>query len=370
MDHSSRSRPRAGALSSLGGASSEMIPVMPSPLTRRLVLAAGLWGGVTLVTGCQGEPDGESRVGPTDGVTGPGPSDGRDGTDPDPEPPPDLELLQATLQRTRNLLEEGAALERRPRAVVGRTLALLGTQEQVLADLVRAAGADPGPDVGTPPGGADTGRTSAAPEGSAATAERRPPSAARMRQWVQALGRSATAEVLTPVAGADPANLPLLVALHTQRASSATGLGADLTWAPGGGRPGPTLLPLLSTLRPAVYAVEVVVARAAGTELERVSGLLDRLRALTTEVTGLVGVGAAPPPLGYGLPGPVQSRQQREALVAAVLEPLPEAVLSGVETLRGDAPAVTWSVGTLHNLLRWSAPFGQPLTAFPGMTLP
>lgn len=338
--------------------------------SRRVVLTTGVWGAAALLAGCQSDTGGGTDAGPTGhGQIDAAPTGG--GVDPAPPTVPDLALLRSTLQRTRDLIARGAPLAMSPRGEsVARELPLLEAQERVLADLLQAAGVEPGPPAtsldGRSPGG--TSATSAPPRDDAASASQPGPGRDGLTEWVRLLGEDATARTLGPLAGASPVNLPLLVSLHGQRAAAAAALGQRLRWPSGTAPTGPSLVPLLTALRPAVYAVEVVVARSSGAQRERTSALLTGLQSLATEVTALAGEAGGPPPLGYGLPTPVDTPAGRQRLVLAVLAPLPAATLTGVESLTGDTGAIVWSVRTLTRILGWGAPFDQAVTAFPGMT--
>ncbi|MBA2697110.1 MAG: hypothetical protein H0U62_15035, partial [Actinobacteria bacterium] len=194
--------------------------------------------------------------------------------------------------------------------------------------------------------------------------------AERVAALVTAVSDDATPERLRPLSGASAANLPMLVSLHGERAAAALLLGGRISW-PTLSRPaGARTVGLLAALRPAVYTLEVVAARASGEERGRFESVLASLGGLTRQVTELAGPAAPAAPLGYGLPEPLSTPAQRARLVTQALQPLPAAVVVGTAGLTGDSAGINGSVRLLAEVTRLGHPFGLPVTGFPGMTVP
>lgn len=336
---------------------------MSLPWSRRALLATLACASAGVLTGCEDQTGDDIQVSPTD-------ASGR----PIPSQAADVPLLLAVLQRTRDLVVLGRDLGPGPQsALLGEVQAAHGQQADVLARLLQAAGVDPG-SASIPPddGAANTSAPVPGDEGDSATSTASPvaPRRERVATLVASLPHDLTKVRLRALSEASAANLPMLVSLHGERAAAALLLGAPVTWPTLTGPTGARTVGVLAALRPAVYTLEVTAARASGPERERYETALAPLRQLTRQVTELAGPAAPAAPLGYGLPEPLSTANQRAALVARALQPLPAAVVEGTAGLTGDLAGVSGSVRLLAEVLRVGHPFGVPVTGFPGMAVP
>jgi hypothetical protein len=337
---------------------------MPSRPTRRTLLAAVGLGGWVVLTGCQEQPGSPAEVAPTDGAGRPIRSEAAD-----------VLVMFRTLERTRSLqLMAAGLLDGAPdSSTVPEIHDALSGQAEVLEELLRAAEVEPGPGPDRRPVSDDAAATSARGFGGAddsAATTGGIPRADRVATLADALADDAGAEALAEVAGTSPANLPVLLSLHGQRAAAAVLLRRTPDWPPLSGPEGAAAVGMLVALREVVYALEVAAARASGDERAEHEVVLSSMRTLTDRLVTLAGPAAPAPPLGYGLPGPVDSADARRALVVRTLEAVPAAVLDGSGGLVQDEVAVAGCTQVLAEVVSQAQRLGSPLPAFPGLRTP
>ncbi len=335
---------------------------MPARLSRRTLLVSAGVGAAAALSACDSAADTDTDVGPTDGAGRPIRSEAAD-----------VVLMLATLQRTRSLLVLATGVvEGDTSGVIAEVEASLAEQAAVLERLLRAAEVDPGPGPDPATGTRDDGLVTTGPDDAAVTSGGGVPRPDRVNALADGLADDAGPEALAEVSGASAANLPTFLALHGQRAAAAVLLRRRLPWPDLTGPEGPAAVGPLVTLRQAVYVLEVAAARAMadGDERARYEEALESVRPLTDQVRALAGSAAPTPPLGYALPGGLQSAAQRSALAGDALAAVPAAVLDGSAGLTGDLAGVTGSVRILSVVVPHAQRFGVPLAAFPGMTVP
>ncbi|MGB3829827.1 MAG: hypothetical protein WA962_13725 [Ornithinimicrobium sp.] len=313
----------------------------PTPVRRRAVLVGLLAGPVIAGTACSPER-GDQRVGPT----------GSD--EPLPVPPPtlapDMPVLIATLARTRELVRASTAASGPDAdATVAASATAFGTQEQVLTQMVQAAGDD-----------ADE---------SASTQEPTPDrdvEAITDLVVEYSLDDSISRELLT----VSRVNLPTLMSLHGQRIAAARLLGAPVTLPALRGPQGPGAITMLAALRQAVYGLEVLAARSVQDEREGYREALSALRGPTRLIAALAGAAAPAPPLGYGLPGALGTGRQRRSLARDLLQALPEAIMAGSSARATDDDAIAGTITMMALSVAQGERFGVPMAGFPGLTVP
>jgi hypothetical protein len=187
------------------------------------------------------------------------------------------------------------------------------------------------------------------------------------------VGRALRAQlpaVVREVATATPTNLVMLVSLAAQHADSAARLGAPVDWKPLVGPAGAAAVPVLAVTRPAVFGLEVLAARSVAEERERYERMLDEVRSLTRQLTTLAGRAAPVAPLGYDLPEPLGSEDERRSLARALVADIAPAGLGAAERLRGDAAQLTGAIRIVAEATAWTQQLGAAPEPFPGMTLP
>lgn len=338
---------------------------MPEATSRRALLrllAVGGAAGLAGLAGCElpqvrrnSDPD-EAPGGSTAGPVEPGPAVV-------PTDVADVLVLEAALRRSRELV----ALARRARPggsstagpVLRTARETLATQADVLRQLLEAA--DVPVPTEEPKGGrgGDDASTSG-PD------DPRPPA----RRLGRVLRTDVARPALEELASVSSANLAMLTSVTAQRGALSTLLGADPRWEPLAGPTGQPAASMLDSFRPAVYAFEVLAARAGGADREAYEATLGELRRVTRMLTELAGSAAPPAPLGYGLPDGLGNPDRRRALAGEMLGALPPAVVRDAGGHTGDVAAVAGTVQVLATSLALGHEWGAPVAAFPGMTLP
>ncbi|SOC55085.1 protein of unknown function [Ornithinimicrobium cerasi] len=344
---------------------------MPPRPSRRSVLRGFVVGGAAvLLAGCEGE-DQARDPSPTDGVV-----------PDDPQTwPDDSQLLIAARQRVHlNLLAlTEAGVPDSAEALVG----LWETQIARLGQLITLGGL-PLPELVSPPVGQrplddEAGRSATGDGGEAggstATTSSPDDASATTSPGVtpQDVGRSLRAQVpvlVREVATATPTNLALLVSLAAQQADAAAWLGAPVDWAPLAGPEGAPAVPVLAVTRPAVFGLEVLAARSRDEERATYEGILEEVRSLTRQLTTLAGAAAPVAPLGYDLPEPLETPEQRRSLALALVSDISPAGLGAAQRLVGSADQLTAALRIVSDAATWTRELGGSAEPFPGMTLP
>ncbi|MGB3762565.1 MAG: hypothetical protein WA966_05020 [Ornithinimicrobium sp.] len=276
---------------------------------------------------------------------------------------PDLAVLQATLSRTRDLIRIGPANrdEERTRSVRATRSALV-TQEGVLAKMVQVGG---GP-------AADDGSASAAPPSSdGASTTSGTGGAFDPEVWAEALARSSLEEkIRDELSGVTGPNLPTLMALHGQRVAAARLLGASGTSGAVRGPSGAGAITVLAGLRQAVYGLEVLAARSSADEQEAYHDALSALRGPTRRLTELAGGAAPAPPLGYGLPEALSTRDERLDAAQQLFLALSQSIIAGSSARASDDAAIAGTVALMALSVRVGFTFAVPMVGFPGLDVP
>lgn len=337
---------------------------MPPPPSRRSLLRGLVVGGaLAVLAGCE-QADGDRLPSPTGAVE---PDDPR--TWPD-----DTQLLIAARQRIHGHRQ---ALSRvvDPPGVAADLDRLWATQVDRLEQLVTLGGV-PLPALPLPTtAGSDTASatTAGGDTASATTAGGDTASATTAALAPADVGRSLRGQlpaVVEEVATSTPTNLAMLTSLAAQQAHAAGLLGAPVDWAPLAGPRGAAAVPLLAVTRPAVFGLEVVAARSGADERDAYEAILEEVRSLTRQLTTLAGDAAPVPPLGYDLPEPLETAQQRRALARALVADIAAAGLHTAQRLRGDAGVLVGAVRVVAEATAWRRRLGGDPEPFPGMTLP
>lgn len=291
--------------------------------------------------------------------------------------PDDSRLLMATRQRIHvhrvNLAAtaaarrstEVAALDRLWGLQIDRLGLLITLGGLSLPELLTPSVVDRPPDDEAGTSEADAGSTSAPPDDGSATGATRPEPVDVARAL-----RGQLPPVMREVATATATNLAMLVSLAAQHADAADRLGAPVEWAPLVGPAGAAAVPVLAVTRPAVFGFEVLAARSREEERAGYERILEELRSLTRQLTTLAGDAAPVAPLGYDLPEPLETADERRALARDLVADLAPAGLAAAERLRGDAAALTGAVRIVAEAAGWARELGAAPEPFPGMTLP
>lgn len=342
---------------------------MPHDPSRRLLLRGLVLAGATMaLAGCD-EAAGRLPPSPTAGVE-----------PDDPQTwPPDTELLISARQRVHSFLLAAGAVA----GATGRMRQLtrlwgteLSTLEQLitlggvpLPELRRAPVTDaPADDEAASTSSSSSGSASGpGPDDSSSTSDE-----ARKIKPLE-LGRAlrrAVPDFVAEIASASPSNLALLTSLVAQQAASAELLGAPVDWSPLVAPEGAAAVPLLAAARPAIFGLEVVAARSRGEERAKYEQVLDGVRALTRHLTTLAGAAAPVAPLGYDLPGPLETAEQRLDLARALVADIAPAALGTVQRVRGQIDPLFGVVRVVTESVTWTRTLGATIAPFPGMTLP
>ncbi|WP_405040295.1 hypothetical protein [Serinicoccus sp. LYQ92] len=325
-----------------------MIAVMPAAPSRRAVLRLGGLGlAAVAVSGCSGDRR-RTPWSPSPGVE-----------EADPSPPPDTELLVAARDRVaryRTMLAGVTPEGSGQRAEVNGRQEVWPVQQERLETLLSLSGVEPAP--------ADDAALTSAPEGGSSTGA--PVAVADLAQALLADLPTAFAEV----ARSTPTNRAMLTSLAAEHAFAAQALGADPPWPMLVGPAGTAAVPVLGATRPAAVGLEVVAARSGGEERERYESILASLQAITRTLTTLAGDAAPVPPLGYDLPEPLDTADQRAELARTLVLDIAPAVLSVADRAGSSAEQVRSLVRIVVEASTWGRRLGAPVDAFPGMTLP
>lgn len=335
-----------------------MIDVMPAtpPSRRDLMRAGGLALAVVTLGGCSGE-----RL--------------RTPWSPDPtgdaaatSAPPDSDLLlaaRARVARYRDVLGQVAPESSGQRETAQLLERLWAMQQDRLDHMLTLSGVDlPDVAVSTADPAATTGATGADDAATTSEGPGIPPLdlAREVREGLAA----ATAEVARSTA----THRAVLVSLAAQHSMSAGLLGATVEWPELAGPTGAAAVPVLAATRPAVFGLEVVAARSAGEERDRYAQVLAAVQSATRHLTTLAGDAAPVPPLGYDLPEPLASADERRDLARALVGDIAPAVLSvAVRTGAAEDQAASL-VRLVADATRWGRRLGRDDDPFPGMTLP
>lgn len=342
---------------------------MPLDPSRRLLLRGLVLAGATVaLAGCDDFPE-NRRSSPTAGVE-----------PDDPQTwPPDTELLISARQRVHsNLVAAGAVAGAAGR--VRQLTRLWSTERSTLEQLIRLGGV-PLPELRQAPATDapvdDEAASSSSPTEGAASSPAPDDSSSTSEEGRKTkpleLGRAlrhAVPGFIAEIASASPSNLALLTSLVAQQAASAELLGAPVDWSPLVAPEGAAAVPLLAALRPAIFGLEVVAARSRGEERAKYEQVLDGVRAITRHLTTLAGAAAPVAPLGYDLPGPLDTAGQRRDLARALVADIAPAALGTVQRVRGQIDPLSGVVRVVAESVTWARTLGATIAPFPGMTLP
>ncbi|HET8598831.1 MAG TPA: DUF4439 domain-containing protein [Segeticoccus sp.] len=320
-------------------------------MTRRALLAAALGGvaatcagcGVTLQRGAPAIP-----LLPT----------------PTRQPVADEDLLRGAWRDTQRLGDAAASVTGPQRQLCRRLAAVHRAQHRALDRMLRRAG------VPLPPAPGATA-ASAGPSGGGPSPT---PPATRSRVSADALAAREAAAVgsaaLDRLGRSTSSGLPTLAAVAAQRAAAATLLGAAPRWSGASRLPPDAAATVLKATRPAVYAFQVVTARAEHGLRRRASRTLVALQVQERSLEAWAGSAAPAPPLGYELPGPARSPEQLRALAQAGLAPLLPATAALLAAAAGQRTEVATLVRLLAQQATWATQWGVSLAPFPGLTAP
>ncbi len=313
--------------------------------------------GVTGLAGCSEDA----------GDTGPAPSGGDDISQPPAEQAPDMPVLEATLRRTRLLVEIASrANDEDASATIEAPRAALDTQARVLAEMVQAGGGERSQRDDT----AQTGAPAASADTDSATATGPPPeleAAELAGLLIEDSSEDPISEELLTVSGI---NVPTLMALHGQRIAAARTLGADVTLPALRGPDGAGAITVLAGLRQAIYGLEVLAAWSAKDDREGYRDALASLRGPTRLVTELAGSAAPAPPLGYGLPSSLSTTRERRDAAQDLFVALSQSVIAGSSARAYDADAINGTIVLMALSVEVGTTFGVPMDGFPGLSLP
>lgn len=345
---------------------SAMISPMPAHASRRTLLTAAALAGAGFVTACD-----------TSSTTDPGPtkSDG----EPLGEVAPDLALLLVAWERVElHRTSLGVITDRTEAARYATPAEHLMAQDEVLTGLLEAAGADLQGDQNgqvsqTPKAenaeSAASG-TQSPPEDAAAATTARPSLESLRRSVAQDLSEDANPAAMSALAQATTLNLPLLISIAADHANSALALGVEPSWASTEGIDPSAAADLVYTLRPLIYALEVVGAQSSGDEHDAYHEVLEEISNLADELTLRAGSEIDVAPLGYGLPTVESSRAGRRELLRTASEGAPATALLVSQTIVGDPTGIGAVTHTLAVLSQHRTDWGASAQSFPGMSLP
>lgn len=338
---------------------------MPRAVSRRALLRvlAGV-GAATLLTGCD-EDLARTPDSPTDAVHPDDPATW----------PPDTQLFIAARQRVHGYRLALEVVTGRDRTRERLARLWLAQQERLellitlagvpLPDLLddpalTAAAADSSSSTSTAAGG-DTGGPTSAPAPKATG-----PRAEELGRVLRSDHTQACRELST----ASATNVPTLASLVAQHVASAAWLGAPVEWGGLEGPAGAAAVPVLAVTRPAVFGLEVVAARSREKERADYESVLEPLRSVTRQLATLAGAAAPVAPLGYDLPEPLETEDQRRELARRLVLDIAPAALDAAQRLPGRAAELTGVVRVVSDTVVWDCALGTPATPFPGMTLP
>ncbi|AXH94930.1 DUF4439 domain-containing protein [Ornithinimicrobium avium] len=348
---------------------------MPRAVSRRAVLGALVGvGGATLLAGCD-EQDPRTPLSPTEGVRADDPATWL----------PDTQLFIAVRQRVhgyRLALDVVAGRER-----TRDRLAELWRVQQERLELLITLGGVPLPDLLDDPAVAGPGDGTSAPadgsgdrgvdgttatggadaEGSTSTG------AGPARPDAEVLGRVLRrdhTEACRELSTATATNVPTLASLAAQHVAAAAWLGAPVPWGEMAGPSDAAAVPVLAVARPAVFGLEVVAARSRDEERADYESVLEPLRSVTRQLATLAGAAAPVAPLGYDLPEPLETAEQRRALARRLVADIAPATLEAAQRLPGRAAELTGVVRVVSDTVVWDRALGTRALPFPGMTLP
>lgn len=334
-----------------------MNPVILPALSRRALLrAVALAGGAVVLAGCD-DTSTDRQVSPTDGVEPDDPATW----------PADTALLVSARQRVHNY-RLGLDAVGVGSSGVTRELDGLWRTQQERVELLISLGGVPLPELRDEPPVTVTGSDAGGSTGEAdlGTATPDPPSAAELGRAIWEDRTAACRELST----ATPANLLLLASLAAQHVASAGRLGAPLEWSALAGPAGAAGVPVLAATRPAAFGLEVVAARSGGEERTAYEEVLRPLRGVTRQLSTLAGDAAPVAPLGYDLPDPLETADQRRDLARRLVADIAPATLDAGQRVPGDLAQLTGVVQIVSEAARWEEILGGTALPFPGMTLP
>ena len=333
---------------------------MPPAVSRRTLLrAAALAGGAVLLAGCDEHEPG-TPVSPTDGVRADDPATW----------PPDTDLFLAARQRLHGYRLALDVVEGRARTL--ERLGRLWQEQQERVELLVTLGGVPLPallDAPAVTAPADAAGATARPDDAGTTAtsgsEQERPGAKQLGRALRSDHTQACRELST----ASATHVPVLASLAAQHVAAAAWLGAPVEWGEMAGPAGTAAVPVLAVARPAVFGLEVVAARSHGEERETYESVLEPLRSVTRQLATLAGTAAPVPPLGYDLPEPLETEEQRRDLARQLVADVAPAALDAAQRLPGRAEELTGVVRIVSDAVVWGRALGSEPRPFPGMTL-
>lgn len=358
-----------------------MIPVMPPALSRRSLLrAVALAGGALALAGCDAVST-DRVVSPTDRVEPDDPATW----------PADTALLISARQRVHSYRLGLDAVGRDTSSVTEQLDELWRAQQERLELLITLGGV-PLPHLHDEPavtvagsgdaagatgeaagstgdgGGSTSDAGDSTGDGGTATSPADRPDAEALGQALMDDHTDACRELST----ATPTNLAQLASLAAQHAAAAVRLGAPVEWGPLEGPAGAAAVPVLAVTRPAVFGLEVLAARSApgGDERAGYESVLRSLRGVTRQLSTLAGEAAPVAPLGYDLPEPLESAEERRELARRLVADIAPATLEASLRIPGDLAQLAGIVRIVAGATVWTAQLGGSAGPFPGMTLP
>ncbi|NHN54287.1 hypothetical protein G9U51_00620 [Calidifontibacter sp. DB0510] len=178
----------------------------------------------------------------------------------------------------------------------------------------------------------------------------------------------ATPAVVRAIAGAEPAIMPMLLVIAATQAA-----GSSLLGAPPAADPAPVsgsvANALLTPVRRATYAVEVAIAKTPLAQRTTLRALLTMLYAERSRIEVAAGAKAPAPPTAFSLPVAADTPQRRTQLVQRVLADVVQACghATGTRDGLGGADGAVGLVRTWGVFLSAAWTAGVAPAAFPGL---
>lgn len=353
--------------------------------SRRSALALISMTGATLLSACS-DTGADDDPRPSDGVDGTGAPDNSE-----TGPVPDAEVLLATLEQTRQVLGVCSTVSATTSRRLTRICGVIQEQHEVFVRLIEAGGLEKGDnsaathepadqaasttasDAATSPNELSDGDEESGSAEKSSTedlSEKEAEAEAETAVATILAEQSTGAEIVATLVTVSAINLPTLIALHGHRAAAAEILGRPVKWPVVEGPLEAGAITILAGLRQAVYGLEVLVARSTEKEREAYNDALIPLREAARTVTELAGPAAPVAPLGYGLPGDVGTKKERQQLAKDLLSALPQAVIAGSAARAGDKNAIAGTLRLVSLSVRLGTSFRVPTAPFPGLTVP
>jgi hypothetical protein len=269
---------------------------------------------------------------------------------------PDEAVLVDLVHRT-TMLAQAAGRVPNPDDAVTRLAVIHRTQADVLRGRLAAAGVpNHVVDGSTSPPTSPTTTTTAPPPGSA--------------KDLAAAEEALVAAVLPALPTVTAENRAVVASVVASCGAAVALLGSTVAWPPGDPLPPAAALALLDGTRAAVYAFQVVAARAQGDLRASAVRTHTDLAARAAELTGMAGASVPAGPLGYALPYPVTAPDVATRLATEVLTTLVAEGLTPLATLPEGSTATTTMVRFLVGAQNLGRAWGVSPLPFPGQAYP